>query len=203
MVLPDPPPHCLNGESPLSPKSAIHVANGVCVHPYECLTCGRQVVRSSIRDDGSSSHRRLARRSPTSKFLSNRQEMSRQHSIHFESGLLRVDVSGEFSLEDAKQGFLELLGAVVQYKAETILVDGRDVKGNPKDIERFYYGEFAARETRRIVVEHKIVPRFAYVLHEPLRDPGRLGETVAVNRGMILKVFDTSEDAIEWLNSPR
>ena len=129
--------------------------------------------------------------------------MSIQHSIHFESGLLRVDVSGEFSLEDAKQGFLELLGAVVQYKAEKILVDGRNVKGNPKDIERFYYGEFAARETRRIVVEHNIVPRFAYVLHEPLRDPGRLGETVAVNRGMILKVFDTSEDAIEWLNSPR
>jgi len=26
-------------------------------------------------------------------------------------------------------------------------------------MERFYYSEFAARETRRIVVEHKIHPR--------------------------------------------
>ena len=96
--------------------------------------------------------------------------------------------------------FLELHGSVVQYKAEKILLDGRNVNGNPRDIERFYYGEFAARETRKIVVEHKIVPRFAYVIHEPLRDPTRLGETVAVNRGMIIKVVDTPEDAIKWLN---
>ena len=39
-------------------------------------------------------------------------------------------------------------------------------------------------------------------MHEPLRDKTRLGETVAVNRGMIVKVFETPEDAIEWLNYP-
>ena len=114
-----------------------------------------------------------------------------------------MDASGEFSLEDAKQGFLELLGAVAQYKAEKILLDGRNVRGKPGDLERFYYGEFAARENLRIVVEHKIVPRFAYVIHEPLRDPSKFGETVAVNRGMILKVFETLEDATAWLTNPR
>ena len=110
-----------------------------------------------------------------------------------------MDASGEFSLEDAKQAFLELLKAIAQYQAEKILFDGRNVKGKPGDLERFYYGEFAARETHRIVVEHKIVPRFAYVMHEPLRDPTRLGETIAVNRGMNVKSFETLEDAIEWL----
>jgi len=125
-----------------------------------------------------------------------------QQKMHFQSGLLNVDASGEFSLEGAKKGFLEMLGAVAQYKAEKILFDGRTVKGKPGDMERFYYGDFAARETQRIVVEHKIVPRFAYVMHEPLRDKTRLGETVAVNRGMIVKVFETPEDAIEWLNYP-
>ena len=129
--------------------------------------------------------------------------MSIQQKMHFQSGLLNVDASGEFSLEDAKQAFLEMLSAVVQYKAEQILFDGRNVKGKPEDMERFYYGEFAARETQRILVEHKIVPRFAYVMHEPLRDKTRLGETVAVNRGMIVKVFETPEHAIEWLTNPR
>ena len=129
--------------------------------------------------------------------------MSLQHNMHFVSGLLSVEASGAFSLEDAKQGFLELLGAVVQYKAEKILLDGRNVTGKPKDIERFYYGEFVAEATHKIVVEHKFVPRFAYVLHEPLRDPARLGETVAVNRGMIIKVFEAPEDAIEWLTNAR
>ena len=129
--------------------------------------------------------------------------MTIQQNMHFESGLLRVDASGEFSLTGAKQAFLEMLEAVAQHKSEKILLDGRNVTGRPGDMERFYYGEFAAGETRRIVVEHKIVPRFAYVIHEPLRDPTRLGETVAVNRGMILKVFETPEDAIEWLtNTP-
>lgn len=127
------------------------------------------------------------------------EEMSIQQNMHFQSGLLSVDASGEFSLEDAKQAFLELLKAIAHYQAEKILLDGRNMKGKPGDLERFYYGEFAARETHKLVVEHKIVPRFAYVIHEPLRDPTRLGETVAVNRGMNVKTFETVEDAIEWL----
>ena len=110
-----------------------------------------------------------------------------------------MDASGEFSLEDAKQAFLEMLKAVGQHKVEKILLDARNVMGKPGDLERFYYGEFAARESHRMVVEHKIVPRFAYVIHEPLRDPTRLGETVAVNRGMNVKTFETQEDALEWL----
>jgi hypothetical protein len=123
--------------------------------------------------------------------------------MHFHSGLLNVVAGGEFSLQDAKQAFLEMLGAAVRHKAERILLDGRNVRGNPKDMERFYYGEFAARETRRIVVEHKIHPRFAYVIHVPLRDPAKFGETVAVNRGMILRVFETLQEATDWLNKER
>ena len=130
------------------------------------------------------------------------EEMSMQQNMHFHSGLLSVDASGEFSLEDAKQAFLEMLEAVALHKAEKILFDARNMKGKPKDMERFYYGEFVAREAHRIVIEHKIVPRFSYVMHEPLRDPTRY-ETIAVNRGMNVKTFETPEDAIEWLTDTR
>lgn len=126
--------------------------------------------------------------------------MSIEQKMHFESGLLKVDASGEFSLEEAKQAFLEMLAAVARYQAEKVLLDGRKVKGNPEDLQRFYYGEFAARETLRLVNVHKIVPRFAYVIHQPLRDPRGLGENVAVNRGMNVKTFETLEDAFEWLD---
>ena len=51
----------------------------------------------------------------------------------------------------------------------------------------------------RLVKAYGIVPRFAYVAHAPVRDPERFGETVAVNRGMNVKVFETPEDAMEWL----
>ena len=125
--------------------------------------------------------------------------MSILQEIHFKSGLLNVHARGEFSLEEGKRAFLEMLGAVAQYRAKKVLFDGRKLKGNPEVWERFYYGVFAATETMRLVKEHRIDPRFAYILNQPLRDPQRLGETVMVNRGMILKTFETPEEAFEWL----
>ena len=124
--------------------------------------------------------------------------------MHFESGILKVDARGEFSLEEAKRAFLEMLEAVAQYQAEKVLFDGRNLRGEPASIERFYYGYFAATETINLIgMKHlRQVPQFAYVMNEPLRDPQRYGETVAVNRGMNVKTFETPEEAFEWLERP-
>ena len=125
--------------------------------------------------------------------------MSIRQQMRFESGLLTVEASGEFSLEEATRAFVEMLDAVAQYRAEKVLLDGRNVKGEPREFERFLYGEFAAQGTRTLVKEYRFVPRFAYVLQEPLRDPDRYGETVAVNRGMHIRVCNTPEEAFQWL----
>jgi hypothetical protein len=127
--------------------------------------------------------------------------MSILQEMHFESGLLNVVARGEFSLEEAKRAFLEMLGAVAQYRAEKVLFDGRNLKGKPERIERFYYSYFAATETNRLIAEYRMprAPRFAYVMNEPLRDPRRYGETVAMNRGMTVKTFETPEEAFKWL----
>jgi len=117
------------------------------------------------------------------------------------SGLLRVIATGEFSLAEAKRTFLEILDAVLQHKSERILFDGRELKGDPDTIQRFLYGEFAADAVRRCIKGCGIppTPQFAYVLQEPVLDPQRFGETVAVNRGMWVKAFDNLEDALGWL----
>lgn len=129
------------------------------------------------------------------------EQMSILQEMHFESGLLNVVARGEFSLEEAKRAFLEMLGAVAQYRAEKVLFDGRNLKGKPEFFERFYYGAFAANQIINLFNEHRMprTPQFAYVIHEPLRDPQRFGEIVAVNRGMIVKTFETPEEAFEWL----
>ncbi len=120
--------------------------------------------------------------------------------ISAESGFLRVVATGQFSLKEAKRTFLEVIDAVARNKCEKVLFDGRELKGEPETIERFYYGEFAAqavaRYTKRGVSR---VPQFAYVLEEPVLDPRRFGETVAANRGMFVKAFDNLEDALGWL----
>jgi hypothetical protein len=85
-------------------------------------------------------------------------------------------------------------------KVGKVLLDGRGVDGDPKALERFYYGEFAACAVAEYAVRNGCAsPEFAYVLHVPMLDPGKFGETVAVNRGMRVKVFDNLEGAREWL----
>jgi hypothetical protein len=117
-----------------------------------------------------------------------------------DSGLLKVHATGKFSLEEAQRTFLEMMEAVALHRTERVLFDGRTIQGNPRTMERFYYGEFAA-ETVAQYRERGVSPgtRFAYVLKEPVLDPHRFGETVAVNRWMRLKVFDSLEEALEWL----
>lgn len=109
-------------------------------------------------------------------------------------------VVGEFSLSAAKRHFMEIISAVEKQSNDKILVDGLGIIGNPETVERFYFGEFAAYCVRKYREEsNRKNPQFAYVLQEPVLDPARLGEIVAVNRGMNIKAFDGLNAALEWL----
>ncbi len=116
------------------------------------------------------------------------------------SDYVYVTATGEFSLDDAQRSFLEMLESVAVAKPTKVLFDGRMLIGEPETIERFYYGEFAARSVASFA-SRGVSPatRFAYVLEEPMLDPDRFGETVAVNRGMIVRAFDNLEAALAWL----
>ena len=120
--------------------------------------------------------------------------------IDDERHLLTVSYSGDFSLAEAQSTFLNLLDTLVEHKLTKVLVDGRQLAGHPEMLERFYYGSFAAEAVSRTVSGTKCaVPTFAYVLEEPMLDPNRFGETVAVNRGMRIKAFDKVQKARWWL----
>ena len=129
--------------------------------------------------------------------------MSMHVEIRLDADLLRVNETGEFTLEEAKRTFVEMMEAIALNKTKRVLFDGRTITGNPQTIERFYYGEFAAQTVVRYEVRG-VSPAtpFAYVLREPVLDPEKFGETVAVNRGMRVKVFDNPEEALEWLGIP-
>lgn len=126
--------------------------------------------------------------------------MSMHHKISPEAGYLHIGSTGKFSLTEAKKRFVEMLEAMAQHKVGKVLLDGRALVGNPRLIERFYYGEFAAQTVLNFATRAGLPPtQFAYVLVVPMRDPGKFGETVAVNRGMNMKVFDNPDDALGWL----
>jgi hypothetical protein len=121
-------------------------------------------------------------------------------SIRADEGLLYAIYSGEFSLAEAESTFLQIFKVLEHHKVQNVVVDGRAITGEPSTIERFLYGEFVAAtysKLRRRTMCHS--PRFAYVLLPPVLDPQRLGEKVAVNRGMFGKAFDNLNEALEWL----
>lgn len=115
--------------------------------------------------------------------------------------VLHVAAGGPFSLSEAKRTFLDVLHVVEELRLGKVLFDGRQVTGSPAIIERFYYGEFVADEVKLMMERgwEREPPQFAYVLREPILDPLRLGETVAVNRGVNIKAFDNREEAVVWL----
>ena len=121
-------------------------------------------------------------------------------SISTEPEFLRVIAEGEFELEAAKENFIEILEAVARYRSEKVLLDGRALSGEMTTMERFYYGEFVAQAiagSRERGIAR--LPKFAYVLKQPILDPRRLAETVAVNRGVEMRFFDNFSDALTWL----
>lgn len=117
--------------------------------------------------------------------------------IRADEGLLYATYSGPFSLAEAESTFLQIIEAVEQHKIQKVVVDGRKITGEPSAMERYWYGDFAAKLSRTI----RHVPRFAYILLPPVLDSKRLGETVAVNRGMFVKAFDNLDDGLKWLEA--
>jgi hypothetical protein len=128
-------------------------------------------------------------------------KMSMKLKVCPESGFLRVDAVGEFSLAEAERTFLEMLEAVARHKARKVLFDGRGLAGEPETMERFLYGEFVARAFAEFADRGMLSrsTQFGYVLDEPVLDTRRFGETVAVNRGMVVKTFDNLQAALGWL----
>jgi hypothetical protein len=121
------------------------------------------------------------------------------------SKLLFVITEGEFTLDEAKRTLIEVIKAVNENGSEKVLFDGRTISGEPTVIERYFFGEFAAYNSLRANrgVQFAKAPKFAFLLHQPVLDPHRLGETVAINRGMNVKAFDNLLEAAAWLGLDR
>ena len=126
--------------------------------------------------------------------------MSMSLEIDAESEHLRIGATGKFSLVEAKRTFLELLEAVARHKVRKVLFDGRKLTGEPGTMERFYYGEFAAKAVWEFA-DRGVSPatQFAYVLEKPVLDPQKFGQIVAKNRGMSVEAFEHLDDALGWL----
>ena len=128
--------------------------------------------------------------------------MSMDLELRLEADVLKVAAMGMFSLGEARRTFVQMLEALVRHEVRKVLFDGREIVGEPRTVERFYFATFAADSVIKFAARGvSPATHFAYVLAEPVLDARRFGETVAVNRGMLVKAFDNLDDALGWLGT--
>ena len=114
---------------------------------------------------------------------------------------VRIEVSGDFSLEAILplcDRFFEVMAGVGQ---EAMLVDATSVTGRePTMAERYQWAVQVATAQAR----HQPRIRVALLGHEPLIHPERFGEIVVTNRGGTIRTFTEEAAALEWLlgNAP-
>jgi hypothetical protein len=115
---------------------------------------------------------------------------------------LLAEVSGRMTLHNAEIAFAALLRDCLGAGRTRLLVDLGGVTGAPGTLERHLFGRFVADQLAAAALEAEPV-RVAFVAREPLADPGRLAEMVARNRGALLRIFDDTDHAAQWLGLQR
>jgi hypothetical protein len=125
--------------------------------------------------------------------------------INLEKEFIRVRLTGEFSLAEAKDALVRMFEAVAAHKATRVLVDCRDIKGKMTVMDHFEYSTFGAQELHKAFSKGvSTSTRLAYVSKPPLFDSNsKFGETVAVNRGVNVLTTDSMEEALKWLEIDR
>lgn len=120
-------------------------------------------------------------------------------SIEFEAGLRSqhayLTCRGTYNKQELLDMFDQALEYAAQNGRQAVLVDITDVEGAPDTQERFEIGaEFAESQLSK-----ETIVAIAVTGKEPLIDPERFAETVALNRCAVCKVFTDIDDATSWL----
>jgi hypothetical protein len=126
--------------------------------------------------------------------------MSLRVDFETHKNYLRAIVSGEYNLRGAQDVYDQAIKIAVAGGHSRLLLDASRVTGAPTQDERYMLGLFVAAEQR--ILASKTPPAEVQVAvygRQPLIDPERFGETVAVNRGAKVKVSEHLDEALSWL----
>jgi hypothetical protein len=126
--------------------------------------------------------------------------MALEYKIEPQTGYLRMTCGGQYESSLNDEITDQVMWACEKYQPSKMLIDTLQVEGQMSTMDRYNLATLSAKKYLDEKLAGKIQScRFAYVGNDPMIDPRRFGETVAVNRGINLKVFTDMKEALAWL----
>lgn len=114
--------------------------------------------------------------------------------IEFVAEQLRARVTGVFDIATAKAELAKGVAEALRLGITKVLIDARGLDGEISILDRFALGEEVAALTRgRIAIAIVDMPDRVW--------PDRFVETVAANRGALVKVTTDYAEALAWLDA--
>jgi hypothetical protein len=112
-------------------------------------------------------------------------------SIREDLQIIHVDSYGDITVEDLKTSLNTILRFRKERGLTRVLVDATKETSLPSTLPIFEFGKDFAARVRGM--------SFALVAGQVTRDRVELLETVAINRGADVEMFDTTDAALAWL----
>ncbi len=98
-----------------------------------------------------------------------------------------------------KTGIDKILETAIEHRITKVLVDVRGWKAKPSTIDRYEFGQYLAQRVGEIRKSTGLSDWcLAFLGTEKMTEP-KLAETVAINRGALMKTTTSLDEALAWL----
>ena len=108
-------------------------------------------------------------------------------------------IEGDFDFAAALEMYVRVLDESWRRGRPRILLDCRGLTGTLSDMQRYEFGVAVAAAHAHARAQAGQPPRLALLGSAPLVDPRRFGETVARNRGALVRTCESTAEAAAWL----
>ncbi|MFN2645447.1 MAG: hypothetical protein ABR570_10680 [Burkholderiales bacterium] len=125
--------------------------------------------------------------------------MSLRYDIEPRVGYLYVAITGTLAVDSAEVALADVFAVAARARQPRILLDCSSLSGAWGPTERYAVGSFIAGEMERRASQFPERPRLAIYAVAPLMDPNRYTQTVATNRGALVRASDSLQELLSWL----
>lgn len=113
---------------------------------------------------------------------------------------LHVTVKGEYTLDEIKAALVRIRQGVEDYQCTKVLIDCRELVGDPSLRERFEIVAFVLQQRINAILHGtRINVPTAIIGKRPLLHPGRYGIRLLAERNLRLMICEDMADALAWL----